>query len=275
MCVARSRFRASGVRCAFCSSVNIPSVGVFSYPGNSPRPSFCALSCGRRAWYGQRSPVPHACARRVWEPPRACTGRRSPQQQRATRVPRSQSNRAHTWRWTRAGNQRKQLVLRALESLWIASFKGVAQSPIVAAVAEFGNRFLRRVSDAIERSLYPDVETELVVDYGVTEPSPTDKFYVDPLRDWEVSSITYYRDSRGRRIYPQLQTDGLKTRVFASDFRELPEDETDCFRAQPQAHPSIDRDVLNDNQPNFPAVSDSDEREQPSPLPPSSRFPQR
>lgn len=125
--------------------------------------------------------------------------------------------------------------MRAIEALWIASLRGVTESPIVTAVAELGIRFLRTVSDAIERSLYPDVETELVFDYGITEASPADKYFVDPLREWEISKITYYRDARGRRVYPQLETDGVKTRVFASDYRELADDDLDSFWSRSRA----------------------------------------
>lgn len=57
------------------------------------------------------------------------------------------------------------------------------------------------------------------MDYGLTEPSPHDKMYVDPLSDWELSNVNYYRDSFGRRVY--LQLEGASAVLSASDFRDM------------------------------------------------------
>lgn len=108
-----------------------------------------------------------------------------------------------------------ETVLKAIESLWS---KSVAESSIIARVKALGKRMLRSFTDAIERTLYPDTEKELVVEYGLTDPSPSDKNYVDPLKDWETSPVTYYCDSFGRPVY--LQLDGASGLVAASDYRD-------------------------------------------------------
>lgn len=93
------------------------------------------------------------------------------------------------------------------------------ERPLFARVTALGFAVLRSVSEALERSLYPDTEKELVVEYGLADPSPTDKVYVDPLREWEISPVTYYRDSFGRRVY--LQLEGASGVVMGGDYREL------------------------------------------------------
>ncbi|CAN8069333.1 unnamed protein product [Agarophyton chilense] len=93
------------------------------------------------------------------------------------------------------------------------------ESSLLARVTKLGARFLRGISDAFERSWYPDVEKELVVDYGLAEPSPTDKTYVHPLSDWEISHENFYRDSFGRRVY--LQLDGASAVLSAMDYRDV------------------------------------------------------
>lgn len=108
-----------------------------------------------------------------------------------------------------------EAVLKAIEVLWA---KSVAESSILARVKALGQRMLRSFTDAIERTLYPDTEKELVVEYGLTDPSPADKTYVDPLREWETSKITYYSDSFGRPVY--LQLDGATGFVAAGDYRD-------------------------------------------------------
>jgi hypothetical protein len=104
-----------------------------------------------------------------------------------------------------------------------------ALGSVLAAVAELGTRVLR----SLERSLYPDLESELVDGddsgyvYGITKPAAGDKMFVDPLREWDVCSVNYYLDSFGRRVYPQLSTDGTRAGVYAAEYRELSEDEGD------------------------------------------------
>lgn len=133
-------------------------------------------------------------------------------------MPRDQTSQATDWSW-KGGTPPPQWlseadVLRTLERL-SASF---------ARIAQLSAKFLRSVGQMLERKLYPDTETELVVEYGVAEPSATDKDFVDPLRDWEVSRETYYKDSFGRRVYLQLDG-GVAGAVVGVDFRERVEGE--------------------------------------------------
>jgi hypothetical protein len=139
------------------------------------------------------------------------------------RVPRWNTYRASNWPWARARAQHSARLVRWLRM----SLQGVADSTVFAAVAEIGTRVLGVFSEALERSLYPDVETELVVDYGITKPSPEDRTYIDPLREWELSRVTYYYDSFGRRVYPQLQTEGTRACVGAFEYRDLAEEDED------------------------------------------------
>jgi hypothetical protein len=141
------------------------------------------------------------------------------------RVPRRNTYRASNWPWARARAQHSARLVRWLRM----SLQGVAGSTVFAAVTEIGTRVLDVFSEALERSLYPNVETELVVDYGITKPSPEDRTYVDPLREWELSRVTYYHDSFGRRVYPQLQTEGTRARVGAVEYRDLAEEDEDSL----------------------------------------------
>lgn len=152
----------------------------------------------------------------------------TPPRNRRIRVHRKNTSESKTWEW----NGRKSVswrtlfnveenVIKVIEALWSKSLR-VADSPIMARMTALGVRVLRRVTDAIERTLYPDTDQELAVEYGITDPSPSDKTFVDPLKDWNTSNVTYYRDSFGRRVY--LQLDGALGFVAASDYRELCED---------------------------------------------------
>lgn len=44
-------------------------------------------------------------------------------------------------------------------------------------------------------------DADLVIEYGITDPNPDDKLYVDPLRDWDPAPESFYTDSFGRRVY--------------------------------------------------------------------------
>lgn len=109
-------------------------------------------------------------------------------------------------------------VIKVIEALWSKSVK-VSESPILARFTALGARVLKKVTEAIERTLYPDTEKELVVEYGLTEPNPDDKTYVHPLNDWETSNVTYYCDSFGQRVY--LQLDGSSGILAATDYRDF------------------------------------------------------
>jgi hypothetical protein len=125
-----------------------------------------------------------------------------------------------------------------------------ALGSVLAGLAKLGTRVLR----TLERSLYPDIESELVDGdesgyvYGITKPAAGDKTYIDPLSEWDVCKVTYYQDSFGRRIYPQLSTDGTRVNVFAAEYRDLSEDERDELRGQAGQSPlSFDVEGISDN----------------------------
>ena len=139
------------------------------------------------------------------------------------RVPRKYTSKQSKWSWKgkTSGWGRifgvEEGVIRVIEAFWSQSLR-VSESSILARVTALGARVLRSMTDAIERTLYPDTEKELVVEYGITEPNPTDKTFIDPLSDWEVCDVTYYRDSHGRRVF--LQFEGTTGVVMSTDFRE-------------------------------------------------------
>ena len=131
---------------------------------------------------------------------------RSPR--KSVRVRRKYTHRSAGWEWRGAAPRSRHTnffrrfsldeggaLLRSLELLWEKSLHGVTESRIVAKMTRFGVTFLKNVSLALQRTLYPDVENELVVEYGIAQPDPNDRTYVDPLKDWQPSMVTYYRDS--------------------------------------------------------------------------------
>lgn len=63
---------------------------------------------------------------------------------------------------------------------------------------------------------------DLTVEYGISDPCPEDKTYVDPLTDWELSKEFSYRDSYGNPVYLQLQ--GAPAVIFATDFQGTTDD---------------------------------------------------
>jgi len=62
---------------------------------------------------------------------------------------------------------------------------------------------------------------ELEMEYGIVPPNAADKYYVDPLLDWQLSNVAYYYDSFGNKV---------GTEAFApispAEFREM-QDEDD------------------------------------------------
>lgn len=85
-------------------------------------------------------------------------------------------------------------------------------------MARLGLGVFAALVHALQRSLGGG--DPLVVEYGITEPNPEDKYYVDPLRDWDVSPINYYHDSFGRRVY--LSANSPTGLAIALEFRDLP-----------------------------------------------------
>lgn len=180
--------------------------------------AFCLLSASPAA---PRVATVHSARCCATPPPRH---RRA----RSVRVKRSCTSQQPDWEWQgrqsppqsepitwRALFSVEDNVIKMIETLWSRS---MAKNSLFKRVTALGARVLRSVGEALERTLYPDAEKELVVQYGLTEPSPTDKTYVDPLHDWQTSNVTYYSDSVGRRVY--LQLDGANGVLAALDFRD-------------------------------------------------------
>lgn len=155
-------------------------------------------------------------------PPR-CT---QPPPGRRVRVSRKYTSATPGWQWQGASKKPSSTsaswlalfhvddrVVKALESLWNRHL-----TKRLATFTALGARVLRSLTHFINRSLNPDTEADLVVEFGIAEPCPHDKNFVDPLRDWELSNVTYYRDSFGRRVY--LQLDGASALVMAADYRD-------------------------------------------------------
>jgi hypothetical protein len=114
-------------------------------------------------------------------------------------------------------------------------------SPLVNAISELGERFLRRfavVCRDAERRMYPvegrggEVVEELVVEYGIAAGSEEDKWYVDELADWDLSPVTWYLDSFGRRVYPGVAAAEAGGTVVVGDYRETEDEECDGGEAE-------------------------------------------
>lgn len=85
-------------------------------------------------------------------------------------------------------------------------------------------RVLQSLFGVLQRSWYAE---ELVIEYGITDPNPDDKAYVDPLRDWQPSPITYYHDSFGSRVY--LSANSPNGLAIALEFRDYEYDSDDAI----------------------------------------------
>ncbi|KAI0560438.1 hypothetical protein FGB62_112g222 [Gracilaria domingensis] len=147
---------------------------------------------------------------------------RPPIRPRRVRVAKKHTSSSNNWQWSGARSSWRTIFtmdnrafLNALETFAASC----VESSLLARVTKLGARVLRGITDAFERTWYPDVEKELVVDYGLAEPSPTDKTYVHPLTEWEISHENYYRDSFGRKVY--LQLDGASAVLSAMDYRDV------------------------------------------------------
>lgn len=150
------------------------------------------------------------------------------------RIPRKHTCHTPNWPWPggtptppvswRAFFNVEDSVAKVLEALWSKS-RLVSESGLLARMTALGARVLRSFTDAIERSLYPSISTDrdFMVEYGVTEPNPADKTFVDPLRDWDTSKVTTYSDSFGRPVYLQLH--GVVGLAAAAEFYDLYQDE--------------------------------------------------
>ena len=85
-----------------------------------------------------------------------------------------------------------------------------------------GKGLFEKVVGFLDRVVNPDLETELIIEYGIVPPSPGDKYYIDPLKDWDLTNVTCYKDSFGKNVY--LQTDAFSLVVAAADFRDMHEE---------------------------------------------------
>ena len=80
---------------------------------------------------------------------------------------------------------------------------------------------LARILDALVSRWWRDAD--LVIEYGITDPNPDDKLYVDPLRDWDPAPVSFYTDSFGRRVY--LCANAPNGLAVALEFAEHAEDD--------------------------------------------------
>ncbi|KAJ8902187.1 hypothetical protein NDN08_006595 [Rhodosorus marinus] len=67
-----------------------------------------------------------------------------------------------------------------------------------------------------------NVETfgELEMEYGIVPPNAADKYYVDPLLDWQLSNVAYYYDSFGNKV----GTEAFRP-ISPEEFREMQDEE--------------------------------------------------
>lgn len=102
-------------------------------------------------------------------------------------------------------------------------------APLLTRITALGVRVLRRVTHVLGRALSADSDpVDLAVEYGIAEPCPDDKMFVDPLRDWDPapSSEVSYRDSYGNVVY--LHLDGSASAIAtANDYRDMYDEHRD------------------------------------------------
>lgn len=102
-------------------------------------------------------------------------------------------------------------------------------APLLTRITALGVRVLRRVTHVLGRALSADSDpVDLAVEYGIAEPCPDDKTFVDPLSDWDPAppSDVSYRDSYGNVVY--LQLDGSASAIVAAtDYRDVYDEHRD------------------------------------------------
>lgn len=81
---------------------------------------------------------------------------------------------------------------------------------------------------------------DITVEYGIADPCPHDKNYVDPLYDWNLAArpdeASRYNDSFGNAVYLQLDGGTASGSVLASDFRDIAEE---CVTDEEQASGNV------------------------------------
>lgn len=148
---------------------------------------------------------------------------------RTVRIRRKFTSKAKGWEWK--GKRRgfawweEVGVMRAIGGIW-KRYRGFLRGGegrwVIQGLVGLGLGFFEKVVWYLDRVVNPDLETELVIEYGIIPPSPSDKYFVDPLKEWDLSKVTYYTDSFGRAVY--LQTDSPNLLITAADFRDLHDD---------------------------------------------------
>mmetsp|Transcript_362 Transcript_362/g.1221 ORF Transcript_362/g.1221 Transcript_362/m.1221 type:complete len:238 (-) Transcript_362:70-783(-) len=81
-------------------------------------------------------------------------------------------------------------------------------------VFELGSWLVCSARLALGRLVNLNVEEELViseqepvdVEYGVAGPNKQDKYFVDPLVDWQLTDVNYYLDSCGNKVQVSMCT---------------------------------------------------------------------
>lgn len=171
--------------------------------------------------------------------------------QRRVRVPRDQTYQNPQWQWNGASNSSPsssdihKWTLATCFRLFNALHKSgrtLSQNtaPFFTRITALGALVFRRFTDVIGRALRVEADyADLTVEYGISEPCPEDKTYVDPLTDWELTNESCYRDSYGNPVYLQLQ--GAPAVVFATDFRGTSDDLLDGEGASDSECPSQQR----------------------------------
>lgn len=143
--------------------------------------------------------------------PLRCCEKNSPYRTKRARVKlrREDTHRARAWAWP--GRRAPTPLTWTLRRL-------VKDADAIMAL-------LARVLEAMVSRWWRDAD--LVIEYGITDPNPDDKLYVDPLPDWEPAQSSFYTDSFGRRVYLCAHApNGLAVALEFSDGAQDEEDET-------------------------------------------------
>lgn len=203
---------------------------------------------------------------------------------RRIRVPRNQTHHHPDWQWrgtsTKASTTHASTPSSADISAWTSItfykvFNAIHKSgqtlsqntgPFFNRITALGVRVLKSFTDAIGRALRGEVDyADLTVEYGIAEPCPNDKTFVDPLKEWDLSCSrdSFYRDSSGKAVYLQLH--GPSGLVASTDFRDVLHD---CYDRESLANsseqhqrtsPSLDTDTDGNDSPEQtpPSIPDS------------------
>lgn len=102
-------------------------------------------------------------------------------------------------------------------------------APLLTRITAIGVRMLRRVTHVINRAFDADYPVDLTIEYGIADPCPDDKYFVDPLCDWQISTerndAVAYTDSFGNLVYLSLHGPTSSSAVIATDYRDSFDDD--------------------------------------------------